>query len=268
MRIVRILPAALFVFALLSAFLAADSLARPHASAARDTSMVRIPAGEFVMGSEGTGDNSPAHAIRLRAFLIDRYEVTNAEYAAFCKATDTPLPFFWGREGFRCGLGYPDDPVVGVSWGDATDYAKWRGKRLPTEAEWECAARGGLAGMRYVDGNTLDSSKVNFTRTGRKGTAPVGSYPPNGYGLYDMAGNVQEWVADRYDAGYYKTSPAENPRGPEHGKLRVIRGGGWYTGPGCMGVGYRIALPSNWVDFNVGFRCARDAEAQTDSTGR
>ena len=227
--------------------------------APRDTTMVLIPAGEFVMGREGTGDNSPPHAVRLSAFHLDRCEVTNAEYEAFCKATGKDLPFFWGLDRFRSGSKYPDHPVIGVNSGDAREYAKWRGKRLPTEAEWEYAARGGLAGMKYAGGNTLDSSKVNFTRSKQDGPVAVGSYEPNGYGLCDMAGNVQEWVADRYGAEYYKTSPAEDPQGPEQGRFRVIRGGGWYTGPMCMDVGLRYALPSNWVDFNVGFRCARDA---------
>lgn len=236
--------------------------ARRPARAVSDTAMVLIPAGEFVMGVEGTGDASPAHTVRLRGFFMDRHEVTNAEYQAFCRATGRKSPFFWGLDRFRSGPKYPDHPVVGVSSGDAREYASWRGKRLPTEAEWECAARGGLAGMRYVDGNTLDSSKVNFTRSNQDGPVAVGSYAPNGYGLHDMAGNVQEWVADRYGAESYATGPAEDPRGPEKGRFRVIRGGGWYTGPMCMDVALRYALPSNWVDFNVGFRCARDAEPQ------
>jgi iron(II)-dependent oxidoreductase len=256
-----IVPVLGAVLALVTIALAAGGSAagKRSAPAPRDTSMVLVPAGEFVMGREGTGDSNPPHAVRLRSFTIDRYEVTNAEYAAFCRATGRDLPEFWGTDRFRSGARYPDHPVVLVSWRDAADYAAWRGKRLPTEAEWECAARGGLAGMQYVGGNTLDSSKVNFTRSGLKGPVPVGSFAPNGYGLYDMAGNVQEWVADRYAAEYYGSSPAEDPTGPAGGRLRVVRGGGWFTGPGCMGVAYRIALPSNWVDFNVGFRCARDA---------
>ena len=228
----------------------------PHAP--RDTAMVLIPAGQFVMGREGTGDNSPPHTVRLGAFYLDRYEVTNAEYEAFCKATGRSLPEFWGTDLFRSGPKYPDHPVVFVSNGDARDYAAWRGKRLPTEAEWEFAARGGLEGRAYVNGDVLDSTRVNYTLSGRKGPVPVGSFAPNGYGLYDMAGNVQEWVADRYGADYYRNSPVEDPRGPALGRHRVVRGGGWFTGPGCMGVAFRVALPANWVDFNVGFRCARD----------
>ena len=252
------------LFALSLAALAPSALAAkgPRAHAPRDTSMVLIPAGEFVMGREGTGDNSPPHTVRLRAYFMDRCEVTNAEYAEFCKATGRDLPLFWGKDIVRSGSRYPDHPVVLVSSGDAIEYAAWRGKRLPTEAEWECAARGGLVGRKYVNGDVLDSTKVNFTLSGMKGPVAVGSYEPNGYGLYDMAGNEQEWVADRYDAEYYKNSPAEDPTGPAKGRHRVIRGGGWFTGPGCMGVGYRIDLPANWVDFNVGFRCARDVDAK------
>ena len=254
-------PLALLLVLVLAALPPSGAVAaHSPARVARDTVMVLIPAGEFVMGVEGTGDNSPAHTVRIGAFAIDRHEVTNAEYEAFCKATQRKLPFFWGLDRFRSGSKYPDHPVVGVNSGDAREYANWRGKRLPTEAEWEYAARGGLAGMKYADGNTLDSSKVNFTRSNQDGPVAVGSFEPNGYGLYDMAGNVQEWVADRYDPEYYKSSPGENPQGPEKGRFRVIRGGGWYTGPMCMNVALRYALPANWVDFNVGFRCARDAE--------
>ena len=120
-----------------------------------------------------------------------------------------------------------------------------------------------MAGRTYVTGDGLDPAKVNFTRSGKRGPVPVGSYAPNGFGLYDMAGNVQEWVADRYAEDAYHVGPAEDPRGPEKGRLSVVRGGGWFTGPGCMEVAYRIALPSNWVDMNVGFRCARDVPPES-----
>ena len=252
----------LLVLALALAVLAPASTpaAEPPAPAPHDTAMVLVPAGEFLMGREGTGDNSPAHTVRVAAFAMDPCEVTNAQYEAFCRATARKLPFFWGLDRFRSGPGYPDHPVVGVNWADAQAYAKWLGKRLPTEAEWEYAARGGLAGKKYVDGDLLDSSRVNYTRSNLDGPVRVGSYPANGFGLHDMAGNVQEWVADRFDPEYYKSSPAEAPPGPPKGRLRVIRGGGWFTGPMCMDVDIRYALPANWVDFNVGFRCVRDAK--------
>jgi formylglycine-generating enzyme required for sulfatase activity len=168
-------------------------------------------------------------------------------------------------EEFRSGPDFPDHPVVGISWSDARKYAEWAGKRLPTEAEWEYAARGGLVGSDYPSGDRLEPTAANYwlwseLRSTGEGLMPVGSYPPTQYGLYDMAGNVAEWVTDAYDADYYERSPAKNPPGPEGEKFRVFRGGGWHSGPGCVRVYYRNALPSNWRDFNVGFRCAREVE--------
>jgi sulfatase modifying factor 1 len=222
--------------------------------------LVLIPGGEFLMGADSEGDHSPAHRVRLDPFYMDKYEVTNAQYQRFCQATGNRLPGFWGVSGFRCGPGYPNHPVVGVNWYEAALYAEWCGKRLPTEAEWEIAARGGLAGMDFPNGDRLDPSAGNYNKSGQGGVVAVGSYPANGFGLYDMQGNVVEWVADFYDPGYYASSPAVNPRGPEHGRFRVIRGGGWHSGASCNRVYYRNALPPNWVDFNVGFRCVRDVE--------
>lgn len=228
---------------------------RPQRSEAE---MVLIPAGEFLMGADTEGDDSPIHAVYIDAFYMDKFEVTNGEYLAFCEDAGWRLPEFWGMEAFHSTSDFPDHPIVGVSWSDAKAYAEWAGRRLPTEAEWEYAARGGLDGMIYPDGDTLDPTLANHRRSGIRGTVAVGSYPPNGFGLHDMAGNVVEWVADCYDADYYKISPPRNPRGPEKGKLRVIRGGGWHSGPSCNRVHYRNALPANWKDFAVGFRCARD----------
>jgi sulfatase modifying factor 1 len=222
--------------------------------------LVLIPGGEFLMGADLEGDRSPVHPVRLDAFYMDRYEVTNAQYQRFCQATGRRLPRFWQMSGFRSGLRYPNHPVVGVSWRDAVDYATWCGKRLPTEAEWEYAARGGLAGLDFPNGNSLDPSDGNYARSGQGGPVAVGSYPANGFGLHDMQGNVVEWVADFYDAAYYASSPAVNPQGPDTGRFRVIRGGGWHSGASCNKVHFRNALPPNWLDFNVGFRCARDLE--------
>jgi formylglycine-generating enzyme required for sulfatase activity len=140
-------------------------------------------------------------------------------------------------------------------------YAEWCGKRLPTEAEWEYAARGGLAAARFPHGDTLEPSHGNYSQSGHGGPIAVGSYPPNGYGLHDMQGNVVEWVADTYDPGYYAVSPKENPEGPEAGRYKVIRGGGWHSGVSCNQVFWRHALPLSWVDFNVGFRCVLDTAA-------
>lgn len=221
--------------------------------------MVLIPGGEFLMGSDAEGDCRPIHRVTIDPFYLAKYQVTNAQYGKFCEQTGHRLPAFWGMEGFRCGPSYPDHPVVGVSWNDAVAYAAEYGKRLPTEAEWEYAARGGRVGMNYPNGDTLRPSDGNYTKSGNGGPVAVGHYPANGFGLFDMQGNVVEWVWDFYDASYYLSSSSANPRGPESGKFRVIRGGGWHSGPYCNRVYFRNALRAGWLDFNVGFRCAQDA---------
>jgi len=227
-----------------------------------ENEMVLIPGGEFMMGADNPSGDHPLHKVHLPSFYLDTYEVTNAQYLRFCRETGRRLPEFWGQDHYHCSEKFPDHPVVGVNWGDAAAYAQWAGKRLPTEAEWEYAARGGRTGMAYPWGDSLSPAQANYYRTGVEGTKPVGSYPPNGYGLYDMAGNVVEWVQDRYDPDYYLNSPSDDPPGPEKGRFRVIRGGGWHSGPSCNRVYYRNALPPNWLDFNVGFRCARDVSAK------
>ncbi len=233
--------------------------------------LVLIRGGEFLMGSGSERDHSPAHTVFVDTFYMNKYVVTNARYLEFCEATGHRLSQFWGMAELRSGPDFPDHPVVGVSWHDATEYAAWRGHRLPTEAEWEYAARGGLVGKDYPNGDTLDASDGNWSKSGRGGPVPVGSYPANGYGLHDMQGNVVEWVLDYYDPHYYLSSPVANPRGPESTesrpepvRFRVIRGGGWHSGPYCNRVYYRNALPANWVDFAVGFRCAKDVESGKD----
>jgi len=219
------------------------------------TEMVLIPAGEFTMGTEGSGDSSPAHRVRLDAYWIDIHEVTNTQYFRFCQETGHQFPFFWGMREFRSSLDFPDHPVVGVSADDAMEYAKWVGKRLPTEAEWEYAARGGLQSMPFPSGNDIDKKEATFSA---RTTTRVASLLSNGYGLYDMAGNVREWVADYYDQDYFASSPVDNPKGPAKGRLLVVRGGGWVNGKMCVTVHSRAALLASWVDMAVGFRCARD----------
>ena len=225
--------------------------------------LILIPGGEFTMGrvpseSQNYVDNY-AHTIRIDSFYLDKYEVTNAQYFAFCEATGHPFPEFWESGIFNSGPGYPDHPVVGVTWASARAYAEWKGMRLPTEAEWEYAARGGLTDKSYPLGDDMDSSLANYYGTQGQ-SLEVGSFPPNGYGLYDMAGNVVEWVHDFYAKDYYLESPPDNPTGPLYGKRRVIRGGGWRSGIGCNTVYFRQSLRPYWVDFNVGFRCAKDVE--------
>ena len=223
--------------------------------------MTLIPAGEFMMGKDDDHDHSPAHRVQLSAFYMDTHEVTSAQYLAFCEATDRKLPMFWGIEKFRCGPDYPDHPVVGVSSADAAAYAEWAGKRLPTEAEWEYAARGGQEGLEYGSEADVDSSLANYKS---KATQPVGNYPANGYGLHDMVGNVREWVADYYTPDYYENSPTADPQGPDQTNYRVVRGGGWFSGKSCNRVHTRLALPVYWVDFNIGFRCAKSVSESVE----
>ena len=228
----------------------------PLAAKPFTTGLVLIPAGEFLMGKDGRDDHSPAHRIMIDSFYLDKYEVTNAQYLEFCQETGRALPEFWGMKEFHSGSDFPNHPVVGISWFEARAYAEWAGKRLPTEAEWEYAGCGGLVGQEYPHGSDLTPASANYTIHGApvQGAVPVGSYPPNGYGLHDMAGNVVEWVADYYDKDYYASSPDTNPTGPPKGKFRVIRGGGWHSGPTCNRVYYRNALFPTWRDFNIGFR--------------
>lgn len=224
-----------------------------------DNNMVIIPAGEFIMGknSDTPTDWQPEHKVVLSSFLMDKTEVTNKQYNEFCQATKNQYPYFWGMKEFRSGMDFPDFPVIGVSYNDAEKYARWAGKRLPTEAEWEYAARGGLQGKNYPLGNQVDSTQVNYGRK-FKSILKVGSFPPNGFGLYDITGNVWEWTSDFYSDDYYSVSSTENPRGPLSGRFKVIRGGSWHSGGMCVQTYYRNGLSPSWVDFAVGFRCVKD----------
>jgi len=221
-----------------------------------DHEFVDIPGGGFAMGGSVEPDHRPIHEVEISPFRLARCPITNAQYAIFCDAAGHRLPAFWGEDRFRSGSSYPDHPVVGVSWNDAVAFCAWAGGRLATEAEWEYAARGGLLGRAYPFGDDIDPARANYADSEIGGTTPVGSYGPNGFGLHDMCGNVVEWVADRYDPGYYARSLIVDPKGPDTGKHRVIRGGGWHSGPTCCRVDFRNALPANWIDMAVGFRVA------------
>jgi len=215
--------------------------------------MALIPAGEFQMGdafNEGWGSELPVHTVYVDAFYIDVYEVTNARYQKFMDETGHEAPWTWDYPDFNA----PHQPVVGVYVNDAVAYAEWAGKRLPTEAEWEKAARGGLVGKRFPWGDEITHDDASYSG-GDWGAATVGSFAPNSYGLYDMAGNVWEWCADRYDADYYSISPERNPTGPGSGTFRVLRGGSWNNSTNFLRVSNRLyALPSH-AHNNVGFRC-------------
>ena len=229
-------------------------------------SMVQIPAGEFQMGSnDGNDDEKPVHAIYLNAFYIDRYEVTNAQYKKFMDAKGYEAPSYWNDSNYNA----PNNPVVGVNWNDAKAYAEWADERLPTEAEWEKSARGGLTGKQYPWGDTLTHDDANYSGTGGKdiweSTSPVGSFAPNGYGLYDMAGNVWEWCVDWYGSNYYANSPKSNPKGPGSGEVAVFRGGSWLNSfADDLRVANRTTAALNpaydaptYDYYNVGFRCVQ-----------
>ncbi len=226
--------------------------------------MVMIPEGEFEMGSnDGDDDEKPIHMVYVNAFYMDKYEVTNALYKKFIDATGHSEPYYWDDSKYNA----PNQPVVGVNWYDAKAYAEWAGKRLPTEAQWEKAARGGLAGKRYPWGDEApDSGGVyranyytgNDANDGADGyvyTAPVGSFPPNGYGLYDMAGNVWEWCADWYDGSYYANSPENNPTGPDSGADLVLRGGSWKAISYYLRAADRLIDGPSDKNCLIGFRC-------------
>jgi len=219
--------------------------------------MVLIPAGEFEMGSNaGRNDEKPVHTVYLDAFYMDKYEVTNAQYKKFMDATGYKAPALWDDPRFND----PQHPIVGVDWNDANEYCKWAGKRLPAEAEWEKAARSGLVRKEYPWGDTLSHEDANYEGTGGKDkweyTSPVGSFAPNGYGLYDMVGNVYEWCADWYDENYYASSPKLNPMGPGSGKERVFRGGSWYLSFRLRVADRDRSDPTYYFSF-VGFRCVQ-----------
>jgi sulfatase modifying factor 1 len=208
--------------------------------------MVLVPAGEFLMGSK--------HRVYLDAFYIDAYEVTNALYKEFIQATGRKAPKSWNDAKFNALR----QPVVGVTWDDAAAYCQWAGKRLPTEAEWEKAARG-ADGRKYPWGNQWERTRANTPNDGPGKPMPVGSYEggKSPYGAHDMIGNVWEWVADWYDVDYYRTSPSHNPRGPATGKVRVLRGGSWLSSGYEAAVRRGSGIPGHWNGDDVGFRCAR-----------
>lgn len=225
--------------------------------------MVLIPGGKYMTGSNSNPNSIsfPAHQVTLSPFFMDKCEVTNKEYYEFCIETGHKLPEFWGMDIYKSGLDYPDYPVLGVSHFEASLYAEWAGKRLPTEAEWEVAARGGLEFIAFPYGEKADHDRARFNDPeAEKGPVKTASYEANGYGLYDMSGNVWEWVSDWFSADYYSESPVENPPGPAGGSFKVLRGGGWHSGPGCSSVSNRNALPQHWVDIAGGFRCVKDPE--------
>ncbi len=223
--------------------------------------MILVPEGVFTRGSDSGGfDEKPQQEIYLDAFYIDKYEVSVDDYNKFRRAAnyvEPSVPFFQGDHNI---LKTPNYPVVGVSWYDSVNYCTWAGKRLLTEAEWEKAARG-THGLVYPWGNKFLPKRANIAGTADefKYMAPVGSFPMGRsvYGVYDMSGNVSEWVADWYDQFTYTKSPMINPTGAEKSRNQVFRGGSWDARKVDARAAKRFAASPGRKDSIVGFRCGK-----------
>jgi len=227
--------------------------------------MVEIPEGPFTMGYDlGDPDEAPAHPVYLKAFFIDLKEVTQSEYDRFVKMTKREIPKVPVFEEEISKLVDPDYPVVGVGWNDAFGYCRWAGKRLPTEAEWEKAARGeGRRLYPWGDKFSYTFANVDGDDDGFLYLAPVGSYEVgrSPYGVYDMTGNVAEWVADSYGPQYYQNTTFRDPNGPETSEFKVIRGGTWRDSKLNARITKRFSAKMWRADATMGFRCALGVDA-------
>jgi formylglycine-generating enzyme required for sulfatase activity len=263
------------------------SLAPSPMTSAITPDLARIPAGDFLMGAaDAEADERPVHRVFVSEFFMGRFPVTHDEYGRFVRATghpapavrDLPLIASGGRETLfremaspyiwqdgQPPAGHGSHPVVLVRYDDAVAYCTWlsdaigRTVRLPSEAEWEKAARAGTDGRRYPWGDDIDATRCNFLNDPsvkrERGTRPTGTYPPNEYGLYDVCGNVWEWVADWYSPDQYGLSEARDPRGPDSGILRIVRGGSWVNDDVMMlRCAYRHKVPPDTYVYSAGFR--------------
>ncbi len=235
---------------------------------AQDRDLVLIPEGTFEMGrahahpDDGLKwfphllrDDRPVRTVAVRAFSIDRHEVTSREYALFVDGSDSvQAPYYW-RDG-RPPAGREDEPVANVTWDEADAYCRSRGMRLPTEAEWEKACRGGARAGKFPWGDSdPDETKAHFDSV--QGPTRVCSYERTGYGLCDMAGNVWEWTADIYRRDYYRDAPTDNPTGPQQGRYRVLRGGSWSDVAKFLTCAHRSFARPQERSPNIGFRCVK-----------
>jgi sulfatase modifying factor 1 len=225
--------------------------------------MRSIPAGWFSMGCDvGRDDEKPAHSVWVDAFDLASRQTTNTEYVIFLSATRQPLPPTMADG----ALSDPEQPVVAVSWHDAVAYCVWlsgaSGKRyrLPSEAEWERAARGGIEGELYPWGDFSTEQVPDYATRWKRGPERVGLYPPNGYGLYNMGDNVHEWCSDWYSPSHYAVSQARNPQGPGGGIRKASRGGSWRHHIKVTRTAARSSIPPEFKYADYGFRIARSQE--------
>ena len=221
--------------------------------------MRSIPEGFFLMGCDtGRDDERPAHRVWVDGFELAAFQTTNAEYARFLQGTRQSPPLLWEDPNFND----PEQPVVAVSWFDAVAYCDWLtttlGKhyRLPTEAEWERAARGGVEGEIFPWGNCEPEDVPDYATRWKTGPEQLGLYAPNAYGLYNLGDNVHEWCADWYDAEYYSVSPERNPRGPVSSSRRASRGGSWRHHIKVTRTAARSSIPPEFKYADYGFRVA------------
>jgi sulfatase modifying factor 1 len=223
--------------------------------------LVLIPAGWFRMGSDAGQENErPVHRVWIDAFYLAACQVTNAAYACFLEATGTHAPPLWDDLNFN----HPEQPVVSVSWFEGVKYCEWlggitgRNYRLPTEAEWERAARGGVENQLFPWGDDPPESLPNYGQRWKTAPEPVARSTPNSFGLYDICQNVHEWCSDWYQPDYYAASPERNPRGPETGERRASRGGSWRHHIKVTRCAARSSIPPQFQYADYGFRVACD----------
>jgi len=226
-----------------------------------EPSLVVIPAGWFRMGSESGQENErPVHRVWIDSFYLAACQVTNAEYARFLDATASAVPPQWDNPNFN----HPEQPVVAISWFEAVKYSEWlsvisgRKYRLPTEAEWERAARGGVEDKPFPWGDEPPQSLPNYAERWKNGPEQVARSAPNSFGLYDMCQNVHEWCSDWYQPDYYAHSPERNPRGPHTGERRTSRGGSWRHHVKVTRCAARSSIPPQFQYADYGFRVAGD----------